>query len=81
MTTEIRFKSGGTDCAADLYRPKGLRGGRRPAIVMGHGFSLVKSTLVEQATALADAGFRRRETGSVQPHRQTAVSSAGACRD
>jgi len=57
MTTEIRFKSGGTDCAADLYRPKGLRGGRRPAIVMGHGFSLVKSTLVEQATALADAGF------------------------
>ena len=58
MTKEIRFRSGGGECAADLYRPKGLRGTqKRPAIVMGHGFSLVKSTLTAQAQALADAGF------------------------
>lgn len=58
MTKEIRFRSAGAECAADLYRPKGLRGSeRRPALVLGHGFSLVKSTLAEQAQALADAGF------------------------
>lgn len=57
MAKEVTFKSGGTSCAGDLYRPPGMRGGRRPGIVMGHGFSLVKSTLVAQAEALADAGF------------------------
>ena len=54
----VEFKSGGVTCVADLYRPKGLRRGkRRPAIVMGHGFSLVRSTLTEQAGALVEAGF------------------------
>lgn len=56
--TTVEFKSGGVSCVADLYRPKGLRRNmRRPAIVMGHGFSLVRSTLAAQAGALAEAGF------------------------
>ena len=58
MANEIKFNSAGVDCAADLYRPTGLkRGKRRPAIVMGHGFSLVKSMLTVQAQAMVDAGF------------------------
>jgi len=58
MTHEVKFKSAGIECAADLYRPKGLRGNsRRPGLVLGHGFSLVKSTLAEQAQAFAEAGF------------------------
>lgn len=57
MATEVKFKSGGVTCAGDLYRPKGLRRGRRPGIVVGHGFSTVKSMVAPQAQALADAGF------------------------
>jgi len=58
MSKEIFFKSAGTQCAADLYRPAGLkRGQRRPGLVLGHGFSLVKSTLTEQAQCFAEAGF------------------------
>ena len=58
MSQEVFFKSGGLQCAADLYRPKGLaRGKRRPGLVIGHGFSLVKSTLTAQAQAFVDAGF------------------------
>ena len=58
MVQTVTFKSAGVQCAADLYKPAGLRRGkRRPAIVMGHGFSLVKGCLAEQARALAAAGF------------------------
>ena len=57
MAREVEFKSGGVTCVGDLYRPPGRKRGRLPAIVMGHGFSLVKSTLVAQAESLADAGF------------------------
>ncbi len=58
MTKEVFFQSGGVQCAADLYRPAGLKRGRRcPALVIGHGFSLVKSTLTEQAKAFVEAGF------------------------
>ncbi len=57
MPTEVKFKSGGVECAADLYRPQGLKSGKRPGLVIGHGFSLVKSTLTEQAQCFADAGF------------------------
>ncbi len=57
MASEIKFKSAGIECAGDLYRPDGPKRGRRPAIVMGHGFSLVKSTLTSQAQCFADAGF------------------------
>lgn len=58
MVQTVNFKSGGVQCAADLYKPAATRRGqRRPAIVMGHGFSLVKGCLAEQAHALAAAGF------------------------
>jgi len=58
MASEVFFSSAGVQCAADLYRPAGLkRGQRRPALVIGHGFSLVKSTLAEQARAFVEAGF------------------------
>jgi len=57
MAKEIFFKSGGIQCAGDLYLPKGPKKGKRPGIVMGHGFTLVKSMLAEQAQHMCDAGF------------------------
>jgi fermentation-respiration switch protein FrsA (DUF1100 family) len=58
MVQTVMFKSAGVQCAADLYKPAGARRGRRgPAVVMGHGFSLVKGCLAGQAQALAQAGF------------------------
>ncbi len=58
MAKEIVFKSAGIQCAADLYRPAGLkRGKRRPGLVLGHGFTLVKSTLEAQAESFCEAGF------------------------
>ena len=58
MVKEIPFKSGGVDCTADLYKPSGLaRSERRPGLVIGHGFSLNKSFLTQQATAFCEAGF------------------------
>lgn len=58
METEIFFKSGGLKCAADLYLPDGMKSGeKRPGLVIGHGFSVVKEALVEQARAFTRAGF------------------------
>ena len=52
---EVRFGSGGVDCAAWLYRPEG--DGRRPCVVMAHGFSLTRHDgLAPYAEALAGAG-------------------------
>jgi uncharacterized protein len=57
MAKEISFKSGGVNCAADLYLPKGPKRGKRPGLVIGHGFSLNKAFLTEQAAAFREAGF------------------------
>jgi len=58
METEIFFNSGGLRCAADLYLPDDLRSGaKRPGLVIGHGFSVVKEALVEHGRAFARAGF------------------------
>ena len=57
MAKEVFFKSGGIQCAADLYLPKNPKRSKRPGIVMGHGFTLVKSMLTEQAQFFCDAGF------------------------
>ena len=58
MARKITFKSCGIECKADLYLPKDKKGPkRRPGLVIGHGFSLVRSTLTEQAQCFADAGF------------------------
>ena len=58
MMEEVYFQSGGKRCAGDLYLPEGLKKGeRRAALVIGHGFSLVKSMLAEQAACFQAAGF------------------------
>ncbi len=55
---EVYFQSGGLRCAADLYLPEDLKAGeRRAALVIGHGFSLVKSMLADQAACFQAAGF------------------------
>src|SRR5215469_18090586 len=55
---KVKFKSGGIQCAGDLYIPDGRRSGSRgPAVVMGHGFSFVKEALVEDAGYLQRAGY------------------------
>lgn len=54
----VEFDSCGVRCAADLYRPDpGRFPGRRPGIVMGHGFGVVKAALVPHAQHLVDAGY------------------------
>ncbi len=58
MSEEIFFASGGLKCAGDLYLPEGSPPeGGWPALVIGHGFSLVKSMLVAQGSYFRDAGF------------------------
>jgi len=54
----VHFESGGVKCAADLYLPDaGTYAYPRPGVVMGHGFSIIKSALVQQATYLVNAGY------------------------
>jgi len=58
MESEVFFKSGGLRCAADLYLPDDVRtGAKRPGLVIGHGFSVVKEALVDHGRAFASAGF------------------------
>ena len=45
---KITFMSGGVKCAGDLFLPQDLSPGeRRPGLVVGHGFGVVKQSLVE----------------------------------
>ncbi len=54
----IKFKSGGVHCAADLFLPDGLRPGeRRPGIVLGHGFSITRQSLADEAEHFRKAGY------------------------
>ena len=69
MVQTVMFKSAGVQCAADLYKPAGARRGKRgPAIVMGHGFSLVKGC------PRRNAAKARRATGAT-PIRQAAIKA------
>ncbi len=55
---KVKFKSGGINCAGDLYIPDDRRSGSRgPALVIGHGFSMVKEALVEEAGYFQRAGY------------------------
>ena len=54
---KVKFKSGGLNCAGDLYLPDERRDGRRPALVIGHGFSFVKEALVEEGGYFSRAGY------------------------
>lgn len=54
----VEFSSDGLKCAADLYHPDEQKyPSPRPALVIGHGFSIVKEALAEQARYLAEAGY------------------------
>jgi len=58
MESEVFFQSAGLRCAADLYLPDQVpKGTKQPALVIGHGFSVVKEALVEHGRAFARAGF------------------------
>jgi pimeloyl-ACP methyl ester carboxylesterase len=53
---DTTFRSGGTACAAWLYRPEGA--GRPPIVVMGHGFAAIRALrLATYAERFAEAGF------------------------
>lgn len=56
---DITFKSQGLKCAGWYYVPKGLKPDeKRPAIVMAHGYSLVKEMYLDKfAEKFAKAGF------------------------
>src|SRR5580698_545666 len=54
----IHFTSEGVRCEADLYKPAGFDAGRRhPALVIGHGFTVARSNLVEEGRLFAEAGY------------------------
>jgi fermentation-respiration switch protein FrsA (DUF1100 family) len=56
--SDITFQSGGTQCAAWLYRPPGNGGGLTPCVVMAHGFSATREDQLQlPAERFAAAGF------------------------
>jgi hypothetical protein len=58
MPTPVTFHSAGLRCAVDLYLPADSKPGERhPALVLGHGFSLVRETLAAQAECFSRGGF------------------------
>lgn len=58
MSENVRFKSGDSFCAGDLYFPNDRPPhAPLPAVVIGHGFSFVKEALVEAAGHLTGAGY------------------------
>jgi acetyl esterase/lipase len=55
---KIAFLSGGVKCAGDLYLPPDLRPGeQRAGLVVGHGFGVVKQSLVEVGKFFSRAGY------------------------
>jgi hypothetical protein len=52
---EVTFRSGGIDCAADLY----LRNapGPHPSLVLGHGYNMTKEGLRNEGRYLSEAGY------------------------
>ena len=54
----VHFTSEGIRCEADLYKPPRFdEGSRYPALVIGHGFSVARSNLVEEGRLFAEAGY------------------------
>lgn len=55
---KVRFLSDGTDVAGDLWIPSETDGGeRRPAIVVGHGFGVLKESLAAVGEFFSLAGY------------------------
>ena len=54
----ITFVSEGVTCEGDLYLPQGCDpAGRAPALVIGHGFTVARSSLMEEGRLFAEAGY------------------------
>ena len=60
----VQFLSEGMRCEADLYLPAGFdESGRYPAVVLGHGFTVARTSLVEEGRMFAEAGFVALKSG------------------
>jgi len=54
----VEFFSEGVRCEADLYLPQGFdETSAYPAVVLGHGFTVARTSLVEEGRMFAEAGF------------------------
>ena len=54
----VRFLSEGIEVAGDLWVPAGLGSSeQRPAIVVGHGFGVLKESLVAAGEYFSNAGY------------------------
>lgn len=54
----VQFVSEGVTCEGDLYLPAGFDdSGSFPALVIGHGFTVARSSLVEEGRLFAEAGY------------------------
>jgi uncharacterized protein len=58
MPQAVTFKSGGINCAGDLYLPPGFSSSRSyPGVVIGHGTAQTKKSLVSQGEFFSRAGY------------------------
>jgi uncharacterized protein len=58
MPQAVKFKSGGINCAGDLYLPPGFNSSRSyPGLVVGHGTAQTKKSLVNQGEFFSRAGY------------------------
>ena len=58
MPQPAKFKSGGINCAGDLYLPPGFSQSRKlPGLVIGHGTAQTKKSLADQGEFFARAGY------------------------
>jgi fermentation-respiration switch protein FrsA (DUF1100 family) len=58
MPQAVKFKSGGINCAGDLYLPPGFSSSRSyPGLVVGHGTAQTKKSLVNQGEFFSKAGY------------------------
>jgi fermentation-respiration switch protein FrsA (DUF1100 family) len=58
MAQPVKFRSGGINCAGDLYLPPDFaRSPKFPAVVLGHGTAQTKKSLVDQAEFFSRAGY------------------------
>jgi fermentation-respiration switch protein FrsA (DUF1100 family) len=58
MSQPVTFKSGGINCAGDLYLPPAFSASRSyPALVVGHGTAQTKKSLINQGEFFSRAGY------------------------
>ena len=58
MSQAVTFKSGGINCAGDLYLPPSFSSSRNyPGLVIGHGTAQTKKSLVSQGEFFSRAGY------------------------